>query len=239
MSGKDFIPLPRIEQQALALLAEYGRCIEPLTEPPVPVDDIFEAHLHFDFRFADLTAKYGGTNVLAEIFIKDKKVVVDKSLDPVEHPPMLGRYNFTLAHEIGHWVLHRNEVFAVSSDPDMFGFVSNPVICRDGSPEPHEWQANAFASNLLMPKEWVWREWLKIFPNGEPLNITDEMARKAEYRRMERRRYELTSDIARDMKYIFNVSGVAMHRRLCEMNLLEIGPHQPTLFDNASFPPQE
>ena len=40
------------------------------------------------------------------------------------------------------------------------------------------------------------------------------------------------------MKYIFNVSGVAMHRRLCEMKLLEIGPHQPTLFDNASFLPQ-
>ncbi|MBK8008612.1 MAG: ImmA/IrrE family metallo-endopeptidase [Rhizobiales bacterium] len=36
--------------------------------------------------------------------------MIDDSLDPEENPSMLGRYRFTLAHEIGHWRLHRHSV---------------------------------------------------------------------------------------------------------------------------------
>ena len=231
MKIQKFLLVEDIEYEAMKLLGDYSAKIEPITGPAVPVDEIFEIYLQFDFRFADLSKKYGDSNVLAEIFIKNKKVVVDTSLEPDTHPDMLGRYNFTLAHEIGHWVLHRDEVFAVSNEPDLFGLTANPVICRDGSHEPREWQANTFAANLLMPKEWVIREWLKIFPDGSPLNIKDEMERKADYMRRQGKQYEPTSDVARDMRTIFKVSAQAMHRRLNELGMLELGVHQPTLFE--------
>jgi hypothetical protein len=50
-----------------------------------------------------------------------------------------GRDRFTLAHEIGHYFLHRTGVKLYRSDQPPQAFV-NP-----------EWQANYFASELLMP----------------------------------------------------------------------------------------
>lgn len=73
-----------------------------------------------------------------------------------------GRSRFTLAHELGHWVLHRplflaraNELslFGPASD-DEFEFVGlNRAIFSDGrgrSVPPEEWQANRFAVALLI-----------------------------------------------------------------------------------------
>ncbi len=230
MKSKKFLPPEEIEYQAMKLLEEYSAKVEPITGPAVPVDEIFEVYLQFDFSFADLSMKYGAHKVLAEIFIKNKKVVVDISLDPDTHPDMIGRYNFTLAHEIGHWVLHRHEVFAVTNEPDLFGETANPVICRDGSSEPRELQANAFAANLLMPKEWVMKEWLNISPDGSPLNIREEIDRKADHMYLRGKKYELTSDVAKKMKPIFKVSTQAMHRRLNELGLLDMGLPQEILF---------
>lgn len=56
-----------------------------------------------------------------------------------------GRDRFTIAHEIGHLVLHSGlslQRTAVSSGP------IRPY-------ESSEWQANAFAGELLMPLHWV------------------------------------------------------------------------------------
>ena len=38
----------------------------------------------------------------------ERRIVIDESLDPEENPSMEGRYRFTLAHEVGHWRLHRH-----------------------------------------------------------------------------------------------------------------------------------
>jgi len=51
------------------------------------------------------------------------------------------RQNFTIAHELGHLILHD----------------SSNIDCRDSlfSNTSHELQANEFAGNLLMPKSWL------------------------------------------------------------------------------------
>lgn len=54
------------------------------------------------------------------------------------------RARFTLAHEIGHLVLHQNPIFARSSTQE-----STPTYCNS------EWQANTFAAELLAPIELV------------------------------------------------------------------------------------
>lgn len=80
-----------------------------------------------------------------------------------------GRFLFTLAHEIGHWILHRKHFF-IDEQQNIFDLLEdesrdNFIICvkrnesamlfvRKKTPEEWiEWQADNFASSLLMPKD--------------------------------------------------------------------------------------
>jgi Zn-dependent peptidase ImmA (M78 family) len=56
------------------------------------------------------------------------------------------RQTFTMAHELGHWILHRQYYL---SNPEKY-----PVLPRYGSPDntnPMEKEANHFAAHLLVP----------------------------------------------------------------------------------------
>lgn len=56
-----------------------------------------------------------------------------------------GRFRFTVAHELGHWLLHPNQ----SQD---FLLTEDNVARHKAS--PMEAEANAFAGSLLMPRRW-------------------------------------------------------------------------------------
>lgn len=56
-----------------------------------------------------------------------------------------GRHRFTIAHELGHYILHRNGV-------KMCRISGNERIAAYLDPE---WQANTFASAILMPKHLI------------------------------------------------------------------------------------
>jgi Zn-dependent peptidase ImmA (M78 family) len=55
----------------------------------------------------------------------------------------IGKQNFVLAHEIGHFVMHR-DVQPLYSD-------TNQTLSEWLKNGPQEWEANAFAAELLMP----------------------------------------------------------------------------------------
>lgn len=56
-----------------------------------------------------------------------------------------GRHRFTIAHELGHYFLHKEDVkLARVSGGYVLKIYQNP-----------EWQANTFASELLMPKKLI------------------------------------------------------------------------------------
>jgi Zn-dependent peptidase ImmA (M78 family) len=56
--------------------------------------------------------------------------------------PEMGRRRFAIAHEVGHWELHADlSQWELCSDADLLGY----------SGSPPEIEANAFASELLMP----------------------------------------------------------------------------------------
>lgn len=71
-----------------------------------------------------------------------------------------GRYRFTVAHEIGHWVLHRPLFIAGPGQTDLFGpanesrelvSLNRNVFHSDAATvPPEEWQANHFAAALLL-----------------------------------------------------------------------------------------
>ena len=66
------------------------------------------------------------------------------------------RKKFTIAHELGHFILHKDKIIAQgASTPDQIFF-------RNDDNNSVEQEANNFASELLMPKD----EFIKVIKNG-------------------------------------------------------------------------
>ena len=133
-----------------------------MIEPPIPIEDIVEKHLKLRIEFDDThrcsacRADPGREpDILGAIFFDERRIVIDESLDPEENPSKEGRYRFTLAHEGGgHWRL-ASALRQGSSAGLLFGGPELPsVVCRSSqAKERVEWQADFYASCLLMPKD--------------------------------------------------------------------------------------
>lgn len=151
-----------IEEHADLLLAEW-EAREGGLEIPVPLDDLVEMQLGIRYVIEDLRDELSIPDVLGAIWFSTGKIVVDSSLDPHLNPSMLGRFNFTLAHEIGHWRLHRQHLRDDPTEAMLFEENAKPAfVCRSSAKPREEWQADTFAGCLLMPRASVrdaWREW--------------------------------------------------------------------------------
>jgi len=145
------------------LLDEYAQTCNWQVSAPVPVEEILELHLKLAFAIEDLRALLHVDDVLGAIWFNEKEVRVDVRLDPSANPMLLGRYRFTLAHEAGHWRLHRQYY---QEDPDQGKLFDGrgqlAFICRSSMKPPTEWQADSFAGCMLMPRDVVrsvWQDW--------------------------------------------------------------------------------
>lgn len=123
-----------IRDRARSLVAEYG-----VASPPVPIERIARG-LGISIRYSPLDESLSGM-----AFIKDDARVV--VVNALHHP---NRQRFTLAHELAHHVLH---------EPDLRAgvHVDKVILRRDDmsaqGTNDFEIEANAFASELLMPRE--------------------------------------------------------------------------------------
>lgn len=109
---------------------------KPYDRPPIPVHQIAENN-GVDVVFADF-GRHART-VAGFCDFAAAKLYVNRS-------DRIDRQGFTIAHEFGHWVLHR-ELFL--SEPSRY-----PVLPRFSVPnrnDPLEKEANHFAAHLLVP----------------------------------------------------------------------------------------
>ena len=150
--GNKWVPKEDIEARAIALLEEYASAHGPVTEPPVPVEQILEEHLGYTMGFGDLTAELGTDGVVAGMNFEEREVIIDVSLDPTTAPDSTGRMRYSVAHEIWH-VLDEREGGNVR--PPARAFRLNRRTGKD----PDEWRADYFASCLLMPEFLVRAAW--------------------------------------------------------------------------------
>ena len=103
------------------------------------------------------------------------------------------RLYFTLAHEIGHWYLQRKDAYVDSGQQSLFGedtvksnvnrFVDNVDIFNNlkrkklvTEEDWLEWQANYFASCILMPKRMFANEYIKL-QNRDIFEIISELSK--------------------------------------------------------------
>ena len=174
-----FLSEREIEHVATSLLVEFRDLRnEGRIKPPVPVEQILEKHLKLRLDFDDLHERLcvprngEEPDVLGALWAESGEVFIDESLDPYEHPEREGRYRFTLAHEIGHWCLHKNYLTSPAQQGgDLFGYSKSPtVICRASEARARiERQADRFASSLLMPEIWVRILWRDLFSRSSAL----------------------------------------------------------------------
>ncbi|MGD8520988.1 MAG: ImmA/IrrE family metallo-endopeptidase [Desulfobacterales bacterium] len=152
-----WLPKKQITDYASKLIEDYTQIVQRDVHPPIPIEDIIERGLNLQLGFANLRKKLEMDDVLGATFIRQRRVCVDESLlnDKSE-----GRLCFTFAHEIGHWVLHRKLINHACRSNSLANF----IFCRlRDAKKPIEWQADYFASCLLMPAEQIRNAFYHIF----------------------------------------------------------------------------
>ena len=221
ISGVKFMPPVHIEREANHVLDTWAASGHPRSLP-VPIDEIIELHLGLTLEFVDLRDQLGIDDVLGAIFPDRKLIKIDSLL---EDPAHRGRCAFTLAHEVGHWVLHRHLMHADAEQSSLFGFEPGPVlVCRSGFRPPEEMQADKFASYLLMPRADIldaWARWRGSHAQASLAEVKSETGLGDEDGALRKFVRPLADEIG--------VSAQALGIRLRDLEL--IVPHvQPSLF---------
>ena len=85
---------------------------------PVPVESIAEHFLKYDLEITD-DGLFADPTFLGGISFETKTIFVNTSIEDNE-----GRYTFTIAHEIGHHVLHKDVYDELISDRSQ-------IMCRE------------------------------------------------------------------------------------------------------------
>lgn len=194
----------------------------------IPVDMVVESALGLTLELDDLSKRLGAQDILGATWIQSKTVVIDQSLEPSENPAMEGRFNFTLAHEAGHWVMHAHQIADIPEQATLFDISTAPsIVCRSSQrKESMEWQADRFASYLLMPEDRIMNFWREIRGGLDQYMAFEEIeAIKAESE------YSIpVTQVAKDMAEHFRVSGQAMQIRLEGLKLILAEQPEPDLF---------
>lgn len=224
-----FLHEKAIEEHALLLLDEWALEHPPVTKPPIPIDEILEFHLGLTFVIDDLQTAFGTPDVLGGIWFGDRLIKIDKSLDPSVSPKMLGRYRFTLAHEVGHWRLHRQHLMGNPDAKLLFEANCEPAfVCRSKISPPEEVQANAFAAALLMPRQMVFEAWTAWRGSDDPVALSD--LPPCNYHQDVEANINMAMDLfCKPLAEQFEVSAEAMRYRLKKMGLL-VKEIEPRLF---------
>ncbi len=134
MNAVPEIPKTARWHEAKSLADEFTK---DYTVPPIPVIEIAESH-GVDVVFADFNDY--NNKVAGFCNFAEAKIYVNKN-------DIMERQMFTIAHEFGHWIMHKDYFL---SNPDEY-----PILPRFQSVEKHntlEQEANYFAANLLVPE---------------------------------------------------------------------------------------
>ena len=165
-----WISKENIALKATDLIEAFQAVAGYKVKPPIPVEDIIERGLGLKLLYEDLEKVFGSNDVLGATYVESGVICINERL--FEHSSE-GRLVFTCAHEVGHWVLHRRYVDVKGNQNSKNG----AIVCKPkDAKEPIEWQADYFASCLLMPEKEI-REAFDKVCSSEPIIIKNTMSR--------------------------------------------------------------
>lgn len=129
-----------IRSAADGLLAKHG-----VRSAPVPVDQIAEA-------MGIWVVREPGPDDLSGFILKDP--AGERTVIGVNAAHARTRQRFTIAHELGHFLLHEGEPLHIDRRNVGFRVKWRDPRSRDGT-DPDEREANLFAAELLMPARFL------------------------------------------------------------------------------------
>ena len=110
-----------------------------ITQPPIDIRNLVQSVYGLKLQYA----KFSNNDVCGFLDINEKTIWVNVTDNT-------NRQNFTIAHEFGHWMLHKDEIL---ENPESYnGFFRQPL---GGCKDYRETEANMFAAQLLVPKEML------------------------------------------------------------------------------------
>lgn len=191
---------------------------------PIPTDKltiIIERYVDDLDLYADLEKEYGDENIEGvTIFLPFKKPIIKISEKLQKYKSKINRLRTTLAHELGHVIIHDplwQREFSKLQLP--FDTTEQRIqICKRktlfSKDEPNyehydwiEWQANYFASALLMPKKAVYKVYRKFTSERKIyFQISDESTE--------------ANDLINILSQAFQVSTEAVKVRLKQIKIL-------------------
>ncbi|MGD1917915.1 MAG: ImmA/IrrE family metallo-endopeptidase [Pleurocapsa sp.] len=171
-----FISKLDIEARALDI---WLKMAESDSQPELPVDaSIIAEFLDLDIVWDNIPEDEEGA-IAARILPLEKLIEINENI-----PQLRGGFGeSTIAHEIGHWVLHidtkkvESYIRLKSRGVDVR---VKPFLCRSSNLARIEWQAQYFAGCLLMPQHILTElqqnkdltKWQHLYKMAEELGVT-------------------------------------------------------------------
>jgi Zn-dependent peptidase ImmA (M78 family) len=195
----------KVENKANKLLNDYFEKVKKdYKASAIDPIDILECALGYDVEYDEEGEL--SSDVYAELYIEKKRVKVNNNIKKND-----GMEYFTLAHEIGHIVLH----YSLMGDKNTNSGYSPEF---DNQKKHIEREADQFAAYLLMPKELIINAFIKI--RKTPFKIRNIFFFRLVFKKSKRK-----SAIIFAEKVIkqgnFNVSKLAMLNRLISLGLVK------------------
>ena len=211
-----WMPKDQVSYKSSEILEDYQTLIGRSVTPPIPVEDIIERYLGLNLSFENLEEKLRMRDVLGATYVESRRICINDRLLENKYE---GRMNFTCAHEVGHWVLHRYLVDEVN----RYSSKREAIICRKkNARQPIEWQADYFASCLLMPENVV-RAAFRIACDTESLvldNVSSSLGGTAVCIDPCVQNWHLIAELVCEAGDFSNVSKQAMIIRMQELGLV-------------------
>lgn len=138
-----------------------------ITKARIPVEDIaayFKLKIHYNPFEGDISG----------CLLRDREGNGIIGINSSHHE---NRQRFTIAHEIGHYLLHKGEPTFIDRKFERINFRSGsgaPVVDTD---KIEEIEANKFAAELLMPQDFLIKDILSS-NDIEDGNLIDELSEK-------------------------------------------------------------
>lgn len=212
-----------IESTSIKVLHHFNpNYFERITPTPLfrIIDNLVSAkYLEYDDS-SRLGFAHDNSQILGCYLPLKKKIMVNSNLKQ-DSPKM----KFVVAHELGHFVLHRNLVLDDTNSTSLIDSEGEILFAKKKLVTPNdfmEWQANYFASVILLPKDTLiaklamvreelglrWRE--RIFLDDQRCNIQDYFATLSQ------------------LQEFFGVSKTVIEIRLTELKLVDDRRRKPT-----------
>ncbi len=133
---------------------------------PVPIEKIAK-FLGAQIRFSPLDKDLSGM-----VYIKDGVPII--GVNALHHP---NRQRFTIAHEIAHIILHKEELSEEVHVDKQFPILMRDHLASTGT-DQREMAANDFAANLLVPQEALEKALKDITTDDIDDEPLDDLAKK-------------------------------------------------------------